>query len=109
MKPKHTPGTWVVDWDGDGCHVTFNEGPSVWDTTEDNDNSIAEVNELRANARLIAAAPALLARLEEFRKMFAFSPDGQIIQRPRDLHDWLLSVDQTITKATGKHDLEVTT
>ena len=62
MTTKHTPGEWVVDADGDVC-------------TDDLERLVAAVDwrhvslrdgEAEANARLIAAAPDLLAACERF-------------------------------------------
>jgi len=54
---KHTPGPWHADDNGDGTHcITAGRGADVADTRSSADE--------RANARLIAAAPQLLAACE---------------------------------------------
>jgi hypothetical protein len=63
-KPKHTPGQyWNVEYNGDGVQVEFTNR-LVFDTTKDNPESLKDVAELEANARLIAAAPELFEALE---------------------------------------------
>ena len=55
----HTPGPWWVDGPGEGIevHDTFGRTASVW-------GDVGEGDEAWANARLIAAAPELLAALK---------------------------------------------
>jgi hypothetical protein len=72
-KPKHTPGNWLIEFqDYDPAH---NEGP-MWTVYVDSprpdlsEKHIATMGiqgeEDKANARLIAAAPDLLAALRYF-------------------------------------------
>lgn len=63
-KPKHTKGPWRVHFDGDGCHVDF-DGGRVFDTTEDTPESDNDIQELKANAHLIAAAPEMYEVIEK--------------------------------------------
>lgn len=106
-KSKHTPGPWWFKRIDTPTDKFSQSGERICERRmvigDKEDWVLADMDLTEANARLIAAAPELLARLEEFRKMFAFSPDGQIIQRPHNMHDWLLSVDQTIDKAKGEN------
>lgn len=60
---KHTPGPWYVAYDGDGCRVEFDDR-KIFNTTEDTPESDADIAELKANARLIAAAPECLSALQ---------------------------------------------
>jgi hypothetical protein len=55
-KPEHTPGPWKVDSDGDGAIVD----QRGWCMARVN----LDIFDCGANARLIAAAPDLLAALE---------------------------------------------
>lgn len=57
----HTPGPWLIDWETETIHASYDEGSG----------HIAEMragkltwHDRHANARLIAAAPDLLAALE---------------------------------------------
>ena len=67
---SHTPGPWTVEQDnfgdGDGWQTVVQAGKelvaAVWPSTED-DNNHDIPGEGQANARLIAAAPDLLAAL----------------------------------------------
>ncbi len=59
MREKHTPGPWRI---GDAGHTVF--GPPNGNPSP---QTIAS-NCTRANARLIASAPALLAALEEIEE-----------------------------------------
>ncbi len=68
----HTPGKWETDIDHNGCiHVTANTGHcGQWKDIARVDNhegasAQASVEEVQANAYLIAAAPDLLAALKD--------------------------------------------
>jgi hypothetical protein len=71
MKTKHTPGPWESTWGWrDDAHGP-KKGLHVWSGRSDGEPPIAEIPDnhrldgaQEANARLIAAAPALLAALE---------------------------------------------
>lgn len=73
MKAKHTPGPWIVDRDKDDTEILGpklrGERPRI--ATVDVDffyaftGVIAATDECMANASLIAAAPDLLAALED--------------------------------------------
>lgn len=66
MKTKYTPGPWKLDLVGDGKRWILGNGQSSWGTEvgevyrDDTDRDEAE-----ANAKLIAAAPALLELLQQ--------------------------------------------
>ena len=62
---QHTPGPWTLEADEDGTQVIY--GPDG--------HPLAEVDE--ANARLIAAAPALLAALVDAREALMRLPDTE--------------------------------
>ena len=71
MSGQHTPGPWTMDGlaiDGaDGYQVAE---ASAWDTPYDSLDGFARSHEeAEANARLIAAAPAMLEALTEARAM----------------------------------------
>ena len=61
-KPKHTPGPWDVD--GTSPHRTIN-GPE-FTVAMIHQPRLMELPESEANARLIAAAPELLAVLQDY-------------------------------------------
>lgn len=67
MSEKHTPGPWVV---GDGGRMVLRDVPGICDGHDGyavavtSAHSLLPVEEARANARLIAAAPDLLAALK---------------------------------------------
>lgn len=68
MTTKHTPGPWARDTgSGFGCDVRAENGRKVaatWGINNGDPNRPAYRAECDANARLIAAAPELLAALE---------------------------------------------
>lgn len=91
MTTKHTPGPWVVDDDGDVCaddlerlvatvdwrHVSLRNGEAI------------------ANARLIAAAPDLLAALD--------AAHGYLVMMGTDHADHIRSVCRSaMAKARGQ-------
>ena len=58
---KHTPGPWVVD----RSHPDWVEGTTIWANDVVIAHAVADQHhQTEANARLIAAAPDLLAALE---------------------------------------------
>lgn len=83
MNTKHTPGKWAVDLEtgainADNGQVTIGTIYGADDypclDLEDDDEGIREfVSEWQANARLIAAAPELLAACEAFLEAWAKS------------------------------------
>jgi hypothetical protein len=88
MDSKHTPGPWEFDESFPaGAFVTATSGEIVADTffvAGDTDISTA-------NARLIAAAPELLERLEELLEYNEILRGSAVYKRAQD----------AITKATG--------
>ncbi len=83
MKPKHTPGPWVMD---PQLHVQDAEGKALF-YSQDSGYSNAENGRLQrwdrndedreANARLIAAAPELLEALIRLHEYMKDSPTEQ--------------------------------
>lgn len=78
---KFTPGPWYIvcpPWDKTGCVVATDEDPHgakiICDTGEMawQDHTQADIREWEANARLIAAAPDLLAACEAFVKWIEY-------------------------------------
>ena len=81
---KHTPGPWQLE--ADPCHVDslttvtggqrMNAHPNAWPAhpLTVQVGGMASVKEAQANARLIAAAPELLAALERASAMLARFP-----------------------------------
>ncbi|MCA3704286.1 MAG: hypothetical protein INF12_14785 [Methylobacterium sp.] len=73
-KQSHTPGPWTLETVKTSCGICHRIGPFPWRDGRDNhacvyvdhasrDGSAPRDQELLANARLIAAAPELLAAL----------------------------------------------
>lgn len=96
MKTTHTPGPWAVDYE------TSEVGPLVW--SKKPEKQIAQAFD-GPNARLLAAAPDLLAALENLADMYRdeFENDREIagadfLQDFADLRPALLSL---IAKARG--------
>ena len=102
----HTPGPWYVN--GDCIEVDGPEGPR--------DVTLAVVlqeDNLAADARLIAAAPEMLAALKRMREVFKqLAAEGHGGWRWMDAtrvdqlieSDGLLGCDQAIAKAEGRDD-----
>ncbi len=96
MKTTHTPGPWQIFWNYGDCDVhRIHNGQSA-----DISETICAVNafaptdgdmeaEGKANARLIAAAPELLAELIQLRANIA-------------AEGWELAPSAAIAKATGE-------
>lgn len=101
-QPAHTPGPWIAaaygdygDYDGK-CRVILGEGGDIRTAVVLGFNN----PENAANARLIAAAPELLAVLREFRDQFdAFDPSDKA--RRHAMRMTLIACDAAIAKATG--------
>ncbi len=71
-KPEHTPGPWTTDPDGDGAIVD----QRGWCMARVN----LDIFDCGANARLIAAAPDLLAALEQVASLPGFEPNEPYAQ-----------------------------
>ena len=93
MTDKHTPGPWNLCDDGDGGFVFDRDMEKIADTY------------YFPNARLIAAAPDMLAALHEAREFI----DGQIdvvdgsygVPAPNRAMSLAQEIDAAIAKATG--------
>lgn len=102
MTTQHTPGPWGCDWTSHHSHdyrLQQPNGAPLRLVVEANDHS-----EQRANARLIAAAPELLAALQAVWEFFepvyvsAMAEDTE-----RTAQDELMdTVRAAIAKATGE-------
>ncbi len=72
MSAEHTPGPWLLETAPTSCGICHKIGPFPWRGGKQNHACIyvdhpgtgAETQELEANARLIAAAPDLLAAIK---------------------------------------------
>lgn len=100
MSAKHTPGPWVHDTSGHPApDVRAASGRAIahtWMVCSSTPKSAAgyqaRADEDRANARLIAAAPELLAVLEHASHLDTF----------REFNDYLPTIRAAIAKATGE-------
>lgn len=90
---KHTPGSWVTEENQHGeCHVMDEFGIAIADMAVDY-SSIKKIKEHEANARLIAAAPDLLAMLVEAANFIQpYSVGQELLER----------IDAAIAHATGE-------
>ena len=98
---KHTPGPWTQGWSKNGIDCVWLDGktePAIG--MGDDDDWIDCVTE--ANARLIAAAPDMLQRLEMCKRfledMHTQSPEVTVAAS-QTLHE---TVSEIIAQATGK-------
>ena len=82
----HTPGPWVVDPTVSSGEVMTPRGYAIHE--HPTYSSIKDTKEIRANARLIAAAPDLLEALQELHA------------KPEHTSSWL-KASAAIAKATG--------
>ena len=96
MNAQYTPGPWVIDGsvNAENLDVINSEGRIAM--IDDSRSTGWNVPTINANARLIAAAPDLLAALREIHDAIAagegdFSPSG----------DWYREASAAIAKATG--------
>lgn len=109
MNAQHTPGPWAVDKDAaiGGYRVNATNGRGVVFATQRDEHpaigqGISHAESL-ANARLISAAPDLLAALVEMRYLFdlmcglGFNPAEGRYGSPK------ANADAAIAKATGEH------
>ena len=103
MNTKHTPGPWVL-----GDSDLYCSSLSVHCGTRQGHTTICRMvsleygiggGEVEANARLIAAAPELLAVLERVQSMFSYQFEGGLTGCMADLS---IDVRAAICKATGE-------
>lgn len=107
MSEQFTPGPWHVS-DDDGKRVMAGDEPiaRIWIKASDPQERWLET--LDANARLIAAAPDLLASLKEMKQMLAWfvnnAPDDYIIDflRAMEFQARMERADAAIAKAKGE-------
>lgn len=96
---KHTPGPWkwrsgYNGMDGVGEEIfTHDRNDGMW---------LAYGSNQEANARLIAAAPELLAALERCDLAFADWQVGVVPGRPEDILALIAQVRAALAKATGE-------
>lgn len=104
--PKHTPGPWMVgDLDHAGQRMVSGEHIEICTCWHHGVASIER--EMEANARLIAAAPALLAELRSARKIVASMGEDLRVSAPGSVNassfdDALRRMDGLISKAEGR-------
>ena len=98
---EHTPGPWQVYTDGTKTFIAAANGRVVVVDLYDENNE-PSIEELEANARLIAAAPALLQALKDTREALAAWVEiaEEQDQREGD-YTALEEADQAIQKAEG--------
>lgn len=99
---KHTPGPWQVEL----CRVYHNSGKgrrniAICLASQKPPSDEYEVFEDIANARLIAAAPELLAALEAAREFIVDGMAMGFVGMPED-EDVLEVIEKAISKAKGK-------
>jgi hypothetical protein len=102
MGTKHTPGPWEVDDDGEVSSQNVVVAKVFqWDDFPCLEEHMEAVQrECEANARLIAAAPELLAALHELDAMYQrIAPDDPEGLHP-DLHPAWKACKAAIAKAT---------
>ena len=99
---SHTPGPWVIDYEGTTGHIKAfvrDKTPTVCkygtDYRGERHSALALEHQDAANARLIAAAPDLLAAAE---KVIACSA----LPRERHLCDAIKELETAVKKAKGE-------
>ena len=97
MKKKFTQGEWVIDKQRDTVCIDILCNDEVVATCWDDYDC---VDQLRANAKLIAAAPDLLNRLNSIVLSVKAHPDYVNGQEGDEWHDIVELAEQTIKKAT---------
>lgn len=94
---KHTPGPWVLDWNVSRIDVFSSDSAVMVASVRRSAMSEGIDSQARANARLIAAAPDLLAALVEVTdRLDAFSVSANLNTRLA-----LETARAAIAKATG--------
>ena len=97
MKKKFTEGEWIIDKKRDTVCIDILCNNEVVSTCWDDYDC---VDQLRANAKLIAAAPDLLNRLNSIVLSVKAHPDYVNGQEGDEWHDIVELAEQTIKKAT---------
>ena len=97
MEKKFTEGEWVIDKQRDTVCIDILCNNEVVATCWDDYDC---VDQLRANAKLIAAAPDLLNRLNSIVLSVKAHPDYVNGQEGDEWHDIVELAEQTIKKAT---------
>ena len=97
MKKKFTEGEWIIDKKRDTVCIDILCNDEVVATCWDDYDC---VDQLRANAKLIAAAPDLLNRLNSIVLSVKAHPDYVNGQEGDEWHDIVELAEQTIKKAT---------
>ena len=91
--PKHTPGPW---------HVGLKPGPMVYGPQGEQIvglNVMLDSDEVLANAKFIAAAPAMYEALLQTRKVIEAIDEYQVFE---DLQNVLIAINKTLAQAEGK-------
>ena len=97
MEKKFTEGEWIIDKKRDTVCIDIWCNDEVVATCWDDYDC---VDQLRANAKLIAAAPDLLNRLNSIVLSVKAHPDYVNGQEGDEWHDIVELAEQTIKKAT---------
>lgn len=99
---KHTPGPWRAEgWKNTVVNSAKGNTIVISPGGDGGDNGVG-IEEIQANARLIAAAPELLETLEFCRDWFAkFSPTSPLITGEQAEHPMLTAITKAIAKAKG--------
>ena len=97
MEKKFTKGRWLIDGTRDTVCIDIWCNDEVIATCWDDNNN---VEELRFNAKLIAAAPDLLHRLNSIVLSVKAHPDYVNGKEGDEWHDIVELAEQTIKKAT---------
>lgn len=99
---KHTPAPWRVDWDGEDLwnnHIVCSEGRICFMAHSGPERQ----DEFDANARLIAAAPDMLAALYEALEYFEAREDINYEGTgPNDAMSHAIEIRAAIAKAEAK-------
>ncbi len=100
-QPAHTPGPWQV-WKQDACKVQAATGMVIVDFGIECHRLKRGVNEAKANARLIAAAPELLDALRGCVVKYEDFRDSQPVDMRRPEPDFIKIARHALAKAEGK-------
>lgn len=82
-EPQHTPGKWYVQPIGSKIYVESDGPVMICDMQADECLNPLEVAVMRANARLIAAAPELLKALEAACRLDYFNEHNSLAYQAR--------------------------